>query len=219
MSTARTLVVGAAPADGAKGFYRGLLRDAGHVVAADAAGEWCVALGRIPDVVVGDFDSSSPGAQSRLAALGAVVEEHSPTKDATDLDIAVETARETFHDPLLITAAFTRRIDHTLAAFGTLATSGPSTTAVDPGWSARACTVSHPVELGLARGTLFSVLALSEPTRVTIEGAAWALLDEPVGPLSGRGVSNRATGDAVRVTVTAGMAVVVVLDERSSGLY
>ena len=53
-----TLVVGAAPAAGADDFYRGLLVSANAVVAADAAGPWCAALGRTPDVVVGDFDET-----------------------------------------------------------------------------------------------------------------------------------------------------------------
>jgi thiamine pyrophosphokinase len=218
MSHTHTLVVGAAPVPGQDAFYRDLLRDADHVVAADAGGEWCVALGRTPDVVVGDFDSSSAGASGRLAALGAVVREYRPAKDATDLDLAVAAARGAYPDPLLVTAAFTRRIDHTLAAFGTLADAGPGAAAVDPGWSGRVCRTSQPVTSTLEAGTLFSVVALRAGTRLTIDGALWELRDAPVGLLSGLGVSNRATGGPVRITVTEGIALVIVWSEGARGL-
>jgi thiamine pyrophosphokinase len=216
---AYTLVFGAAPVPGEDAFYRGLLRDATHVVAADAGSEMCVALGRVPDVAVGDFDSSAEGAPGRLAALGVVIREHPAEKDATDLDLAVAEARQAYSAPLLITAAFTRRIDHTLAAFGALAEAGAGAVAVDPGWSAVACRPAQPVAAVLDAGTLVSVLALQPGARVTIDGAAWELRDTPVPLLSGLGVSNRAAGGPLRVSVANGIGVVIVWNNGPSGLY
>jgi thiamine pyrophosphokinase len=219
MSRAYTLVVGASPVDGEDAFYRDLLSGAKHVVAADAAGEWCVALGRTPDVVVGDFDGSRPGAPARLAALGAVVQEHPAAKDATDLDLAVAAARDSYPDPVHVTAAFTRRIDHTLAAFGTLLRAGHSAVAVDPGWHARICRAPEPVALTLPAGAVVSVLSLQEEARVTVEGAVWEGSGARFGLLAGLGVSNRSTGGPFRVSVASGIAVVIVWDDGASGLY
>jgi len=57
-----TLIVGAAPVDGAERFYTGIVTCAQRVIACDAAAEWCLSLGRRPDAVVGDFDSATRGA-------------------------------------------------------------------------------------------------------------------------------------------------------------
>ncbi|HEY5276048.1 MAG TPA: hypothetical protein VIK38_05865, partial [Coriobacteriia bacterium] len=129
-----TLVVGAAPLPEHEGFYRDLLASSAHVVAADAAGEWCVGLGRVPDAVVGDFDGSVPGAPERLQALGASVEVHPVEKDATDLELAIARAIAMWDDPIVLTAAFTWRIDHTLAAVGALTRAGAGASVLEPGW-------------------------------------------------------------------------------------
>jgi thiamine pyrophosphokinase len=219
VSDGYTLVVGASPVAGENGFYRDVLARAAHVVAADAAGEWCVALGRTPDVVVGDFDGSRPGAPGRLTALGAVVEEHPPAKDATDLDLAVVAALGSYPDRVLVTAAFTQRIDHTFAAFGTLVRAGHAAVAIDPGWHARVCRTSEPVALTLPADTVVSVLSLQEGARITISGAAWSGDRARFGLLAGLGVSNRAIGGPLRVCVEDGIAIVIVWDGDASGLY
>jgi thiamine pyrophosphokinase len=118
------LVVGAAPATGAEVYYRALLGTYDLVVAADAAGEWCASLGRVPGVVIGDFDSSADGAADRLGAAGALVIRLPRDKDVSDLDAAVDAAIDHGATNVTLTAAFTGRIDHTLCAFGSLTRRG-----------------------------------------------------------------------------------------------
>lgn len=205
-----TLIVGAAPLPGHEPFYRELLAASAHVVAADAAGEWCIALGRVPDAVIGDFDGSQEGAQDRLEALGALVEVHLAEKDATDLELAIAYARSIWDVPVVLTAAFTSRVDHTLAAFGALTRAGDEASVREPGWTASVCRESHPVRLDLPPGTTVSVLSLSTDARVTVGGAFWPLDDAAVPIMSGLGVSNRASGGAFTVTATNGIVVVMV---------
>jgi thiamine pyrophosphokinase len=215
-----TLVVGAAPAQGAEEFYRRLVTEAAFVVAADGGGEWCVDLGRVPDVVVGDFDSARAGAASRLAEAGADVHEYPRDKDRTDLELAVEAATERAVWPVVITAAFTRRLDHTLAALGTLAAAGPHARAAEPGWSAYACTAATPLAFDAVRGDLVSILSVGESSGVSVDGTAWQLRRARLAPLSGHGVSNSALGGRVTVTIEAGMLIVMVLrDDTCSAIY
>lgn len=209
-----TLVVGAAPVAGEDAFYRDLLAGAAHVVAADGAAEWCVSLGRLPDVAIGDFDSAEQGAPRRLRALGCEVVEHSPDKDETDLDLAVQEALRRFGGPVEITAAFTLRLDHTLAAFGTLLDAGPGAHAVDPGWRATIAMAHRAVTIHLAPGAPFSVLSLGEATGVDIVGARWPLVGSALSPFSGRGISNEAGGGAVTVRCASGALLVIVHDSR-----
>jgi thiamine pyrophosphokinase len=214
-----TLVVGAAPADGAENFYRRLLDSATLVVAADAAGEWCSGLGRTPDLVVGDFDSALPGAEARLAASGSEVVRFPADKDVTDLELAITAAKDRDAGPIVVTAAFSRRLDHTLAAVGALVRAGAGARACEPGWSAWVCGPGNPVELDAPAGATFSVLGVGDATGVSVSGAAWPLKGEPLPALSGRGVSNLAAGGPLRVSVESGTLVVFLTDGRASGIY
>jgi len=207
-----TLVVGAAPAAGADDFYRGLLASADAVVAADAAGPWCAALGRIPDVVVGDFDSADPDEIDRLERLGVCVERHPSDKDDTDLELAVRVARERWALPVCLTAAFSDRVDHTLAAIGVVLRAGPGAWIAEPTWRAWPCSPEGPLSLSLERGTTYSIVALGSCEGVTARGGRWELSDATLAPLSGRGVGNEAVGSDLTVSVRSGSLVVVAND-------
>ena len=214
-----TLVAGAAPVGGFDEFYSSLLCGARTVVAADAAGEWCIARGRTPDVVVGDFDSAAPGAAQRLRGSGVEVVDFACDKDETDLDLALGIAMARTVGPVVVTAAFSMRLDHTLAAFGSLVRAGGGASAREPGWQAWVCTEERGVELDLADGATFSVLAIGEARGVTITGAQWPLDGAALATLSGWGVSNRATGGLVTVTTSSGTLVVMVQEEVPGTIY
>jgi thiamine pyrophosphokinase len=209
---AYTLVAGAAPVADSEEYYRRLLREADHVVAADGAGEWCVGLGRVPDVVVGDFDSADEGAPTRLAALGARIETHPTDKDLTDLELATELAVRTWPTPVCLTAAFTGRIDHTLAGIGLITRAGKAARIAEPGWRAWACSPSQPLRLDLPAGATYSIVAIGPCSGVTARGGRWELEAETLQPLSGRGVSNEATGSQLNVSVREGDLIVLAVD-------
>lgn len=214
-----TLVVGAAPLAARDDFYRALLAGATHVVAADGAGEWSIALGRVPDLVVGDFDSADPGAQDRLRAGGVEVLAFPREKDATDLEIAVDEALARFSSPVHLTAAFTDRLDHTLAALGALVRAGAGGRACEPGWTAAVCTPDAPLDVEPPRGTTVSILPIGPAEGVAVSGTAWELSGARVASLSGLGVSNEATGGSIHVSVAVGTLVIFLMDDVTGGLY
>ncbi|HEY5517698.1 MAG TPA: thiamine diphosphokinase [Coriobacteriia bacterium] len=206
------LVVGAAPAPHADAFYRSLLASARTVVAADAAGEWCVKLGRVPDVVVGDFDSADLRAADRLERLGIRVERHPVDKDETDLELAVAVAKERWDLPVCITAAFTARLDHTLAALGLVLRAGDGAHIVEPSWRAWPCVPGRPLQLQLACGMTYSLLALERCEGVDAMGGKWGLQNADLEPLSGLGVSNEAAGAELQISVRSGSLLVIAND-------
>jgi thiamine pyrophosphokinase len=215
----RTVVVGAAPCEGFEPFYRRLLSTAHLVVAADAAAEWCVGLGRVPDTAVGDFDSADPGAVERLSGLGVEVLTFPRDKDETDLERAVDAARERSSDPIVLSAAFSRRLDHTLAAFGALVRAGAGATVSEPEWRAALCVPGTVLTLDLQEGTALSLIALTVAEGLTVSGTKWTLEAARLSSLSGRGVSNCASGGPVRVSTTSGSVVVILPNCTDSGLY
>jgi len=205
-----TLVVGAAPVGGEDAFYRALLAEAAHVVAADAGGEWCVRLGRVPEVVIGDFDSAEAGATSRLAEAGIEVVQVAADKDETDLDLALDLALQRFGPPVTLTAAFTARLDHTLASLGTLLRAGEGASAREAAWTAWLCTPGAPLTIEPAAGAIVSVLAPGGAEGVRITGTRWTLDGTRLEMLSGLGVSNEAAGGPVMVESAVGALLVLV---------
>lgn len=206
------LVVGAAPAPDSEDFYRGLLASATAVVAADAAGEWCASLGRLPDVIVGDFDSADPEELDRLERLGVRLESHPADKDATDLELAVTVAHDLWALPVCLTAAFSQRLDHTLAALGLVMRAGKGARIAEPTWRAWPCSPGRPIQMPLTRGLSYSILALEHCEGVTALGGHWELREASLEPLSGRGVSNEALGAELQVRVRRGSLVVIAND-------
>jgi thiamine pyrophosphokinase len=211
MST-RTLIVGAAPALNAEAFYRALLASADDVLACDAAGEWCLSLGCRPDLVVGDFDSATPGAAARLTAAGIEVLAYPSAKDQSDLDLAVEVARKRGATQVTFTAAFSERLDHTLAAIGALVRASDLAPRIEePSFCAAVVdeTSCPAIELVVVPGSTISVLSLRAASGVTLHGLGYPLVNARLPLLSSLGLSNIATGEVVRVSVAAGTLLVI----------
>ncbi|MRR11192.1 thiamine diphosphokinase, partial [bacterium] len=197
MSTPRRgLVVGSAPLPGFASWYAQAILSAETLIAADGGLVLCLDAGRVPDVCVGDFDSVAPAALLQAAEGGAEILPYPVTKDASDLDLAVEAARRAGVERLDITAAFTGRIDHTLAALGTvLRAADMVAVAREPLWRGYAldtCGTSC-LQLREPEQTVLSVMVLGGEAVVSITGVMYPLKEHPVGPVSALGLSNIAT--------------------------
>jgi thiamine pyrophosphokinase len=137
----------------------------------------------------------------------------STAKDETDLELAVQSALERYGAPLTLTCAFTERMDHTLAAFGALLSAGRGAMVREPSWSAWVVLPDSPVSLALEAGRRFSVLAGMPSSGVTVSGGRWKLDRADLPPLSGRGVSNVATGGNVDVSCCGGALLVLLCEQ------
>jgi thiamine pyrophosphokinase len=209
----RTVVVvtGAAPLDGRA--VAAVPPDA-VVVAADGGLDHARSAGLRPSMLVGDLDSVSPAGLA-WARDHAEVVTHPADKGATDTELAVAHAAALGPDRLLLLAGGGDRLDHALAAVGSL---GAPELAAIPSlaawWGGDRLHVLHApgtVALDLEPGTVFSVLALHGPCRgVTVTAARWPLADHALAPLVGLGVSNEAVERPVSVSVTTGILTVVV---------
>lgn len=192
------------------------------MIACDAAGEWCIRLGRVPNLAVGDFDSAAAGAVARLRAQGVEVVQFPARKDESDLDLATGIALTRGATAVTVTAAFTNRLDHTLAALG-LALRVPPGVALsflDPGLEARvvrAPAQAH-AELEVRPGALVSLIALTPAEGVTLTGLAYPLKNASLEALSSLGISNIATATRVTVDAAQGTLLVMSVDESVRGI-
>lgn len=69
-----------------------LLATATLIIAADGGSSACERLGIIPDVLIGDLDSTPPAIVEKYMQKGVAIIRHPPRKDATDLELAIDFA-------------------------------------------------------------------------------------------------------------------------------
>lgn len=172
-----------------------LLRALAHaprLVAADGGADAALALGVTPDLAVGDFDSITEAA---MALLGPARLHPDPDQDTTDFDKALAVAGA---DLVLAVGFAGARLDHTLAAMGTLARNPQRRVVLDTGHDL--CLLCPPhLTLDLPAGCRVSLFPLA-PLACASTGLVWPTEGLLLDPLGRIGTSNAAQGGAVTLT-------------------
>ena len=205
----RTTVVVAA-SDGGRQLLPSTARDAETVIAADGGLDLAEDLGLRPGLLVGDLDSVTRPALERARTAGVDVREFAADKDLTDLELALAAAAGTDADRTVVLGGAGGRLDHLLANIAVIASSA---TPIE-GWlgTALVVPVAEHWQLDVPEGLLVSLIAFGGDAVVTATGLQWGLADEVLAAGAARGVSNRALGGAIEVTVSSGVVLVVIPD-------
>jgi thiamine pyrophosphokinase len=177
-------------------------------IAADGGLRHLLALGRRPDVLIGDLDSLPNGVEDSLSEWESEVIRHPAAKDETDLELALLLAKRRFPDAtILIFGGIGGRLDQTLANISLLAHPdllGHPIRFVEP--REMAWLITGECEIKGSPGDTVSLIPLGGPARVTeTSGLRWPLRDETLqfGPT--RGVSNVMTAARATVLLKSGM--------------
>ena len=86
------------------------------LAAADAGLETCLKAGRKPDLVLGDFDTVRQDVLSACRNTeGVSFEQHNPVKDASDLELCIDSLAARGIRKIAVLGALGGRADHTLA--------------------------------------------------------------------------------------------------------
>ena len=191
-------------------------RRAPVVVAADGGADRALALGAIPQAVIGDFDSISAAAKLRLGPVLHRIDE----QETTDFDKTLRSIAAPF---VIALGVLGGRLDHELAALSTLvAQAGRPVVAlgrVDVVFAAPA-----RLQMSLQPGDRLSLYPL-RPAQGTSRGLDWPIDGLVLAPDGRLGTSNRVTSGPVTLQFdTSGMLVIlprtrldVVLDAISPG--
>lgn len=188
------------------------------VITADSGLDVALAAGFSPTHLVGDLDSISADGRAWAEAHGVVVETHPADKDATDTELALAAAVRLGAQHLHVYGnTGVTRLDHllgTLGAFGapTLHELASITAHLDD-TTVHVLHPGHAVELPLATGDVFSLLALhGRCDGVDVTGARWPLHRTTFRAGTTLGISNEALDASVpvRVSVAGGVLTVVV---------
>jgi len=182
------------------------------VIAADSGLHAAQADGWPVDIVVGDLDSVAPGRLVQAEAAGARLDRHPPAKDATDLELALDSALDAGADQIVVAGGHGGRLDHFLANLLLLGADRLASASVSailgPAWMH---VVREQVRWTAARGDLVTLLPLhGRVTGVTTTGLLYPLDGATLLPGSTRGVSNEHVGGEASVSVASGVLAVVV---------
>lgn len=180
------------------------LETADAVLAADSGAMRLDALGRLPDVLVGDMDSVGPALLETLEAYGVEIVRANSEKDETDGQLALDLAISRGASEITLLGAAGGRLDHMLGNLMLLvraAMRGVSAIILDGDCKAFAAT--GPIEITGKIGDTVSVLPIGEGVSIRyLDGFKYGTpeslplpVDAPVG------VSNVMTADTAHVVV------------------
>jgi len=182
------------------------------IVAADAGARHALALGLIPHLAVGDFDSGGPDLWAELRRLGVAVQTVPAEKDETDSHLAVRAALARGAGELVLLGATGGRLDHTLANILLLPGLPPGVTALIADAQNELRLLQGPGRLDLqgAPGGYLSLLPLSpRVTGVSTAGLKYPLHAADLVWGQSLGASNQFLGTAAAVSVTGGALLVI----------
>jgi thiamine pyrophosphokinase len=181
------------------------------VVAADRGLDHALSLGLDVTIAIGDFDSASSEAVVVAEGSGTRIERYAADKDATDLELALDTATAMEPDRILVLGADGGRLDHHVAGLlllGSMRYAGVQVDALIG--NTRIHVVRGRRSLEGALGDLVSLLPLHGPAEgVTTEGLRYPLRGATLEAGSSRGISNVFAAEIATVSLERGVLLAI----------
>lgn len=171
------------------------------LIAADGAANALVAMGVVPEFIVGDLDSVDADTLRRIDGLSEVIVE--PDQDTNDFEKTLRFAEGQLWKRLLIVGIHGGDLEHTLNNWSVMMRYGKtlSLTALDR--TRYALPLFASTQFSASENELLSLIPQPH-AHLTTEGLQWPLLNEALS-LGGReGARNRASAEVVRITVHDG---------------
>lgn len=182
------------------------LEEYDYIICADGGIRHSSAMGMVPDLIVGDLDSASSSMLEKYKDMGVPAQRFPTEKDATDTQIAVDSAMEMGADEIVLVGALGGRWDHSYANVMLLyrmATRGISGCVMD---AKNKITISNKVlEFSGEKGQLLSLLPFGGPVHIMSTcGLKYPIRDKILTMDYPIGVSNEFIGESVKITIKEG---------------
>ena len=196
------------------------LRSDDLIIAADGGARHCLALGLTPHLVVGDFDSIDGDQLAMLRQTGAELIQYPERKDFTDLELALQHARQRGADEILVLAALGGRWDQTLANILLPAAEEYASLNIRLIDGAQEISLIKPgqrLDIHGRPGDTVSLIPLKGDAHgITTQALEYPLYCEILHFGSTRGVSNVLVEDQAWVSLQQGLLLCVVIHEDST---
>jgi len=177
------------------------IKRAKPLICTDGAANWLVEKNITPDIIIGDMDSLDKEIKGRLEQESI---HHVPSQQNTDLEKALIYALEEGYTAATILGATGKREDQTLANFYLLAKYADRLQIQLLTNYATIQPVTDALTTRVEPGQTISLLPVETATGVTTQGLEYSLENETLA-IGTRGVSNRATGNEITVSLKSGI--------------
>lgn len=186
--------------------------EADLILAADGGSRHCQELGLLPDILIGDLDSTPAALVDEWRERGVIILDHPVRKDQTDLELALLEAQERGANRMLVYGAVGGRWDMTFANLMLLA--HPELQAeVSLICGKEIIQILHPGEIlnltGQA-GEIVSIIPLAPgSSTITTENLTYPLRSESLEFGSSRGISNQLAANQASIQLEQGLISVI----------
>lgn len=188
------------------GAARSILKPDDVLIAADGGARHALKLGVIPTVIIGDLDSLSEAEVRVFTEMGVHILRYPPSKDETDLELALDHAMKSGYRPIYIVAGLGGRLDQMLGNISLLADPDciEADVRLDDGITEVFCVTSKATVHG-QQGEIISIIAWGTPAEgVTTDGLVYPLNKETILPYRTRGISNQMLANTAKISVKRG---------------
>lgn len=184
-------------------FYKPLGTD--FIICADRGYRHCKALGLVPDVLLGDFDSLD-------IPLPEGIERHTypAEKDETDLQLAIDFAIQKGFKEIYCIGVFGGRCDHFLGNIGLMKwAKDRGANLIFEDSETYMFLLSGEVILPKRENHYLSLFPFFEDATVTLKGTKYAVEEAVLRVGDTLGISNEIKEDFARITVKTGSAIIL----------
>ena len=179
------------------------------VIAADGGYDALSKAGFRPDLILGDMDSIA-GLPARVAGL-----RFPASKDMTDMALCIRLAKGRGYRRFKLYGALGGRLDHSIAnlqLLANIAREGMDGSIIAPDTLIYAVCNGSLALAPIKKGSTISVFSWGEAAQgVSLRGLKYPLHNAQLHSFEPLGVSNESSGNPVRITVNAGVVLVVIL--------
>lgn len=193
------------------GAARAIVKPEDVIIAADGGARHALALGIIPNAIIGDFDSLSEAEVRVFSDMGVHTLRFPTSKDETDLELALAHAVRAGHRPIIIIGANGGRLDQALGNITLL--SDPefidSDVRIDDGVT-EAFFITAKASIHGKAGDTVSLLPWGNPVEgVSTDGLVYPLVKETLLPYRTRSISNQMLAETAKVSLKRGLLLCV----------
>ena len=185
------------------------------IIAADGGAEHCMGMGITPALIIGDLDSILPETLKKFQAGGTEIRQYPAKKDMTDLELALDTARDKDAEEIIILGALGGRWDMSLANVMLMTGQGAADIRIRMIDGEQEITLIKGEEKVLFHGQKGDTLSLiplcGDVMGVSLEGLEYPLKNECLRFGAARGVSNVMCGNTASVNVKQGQLLCVLI--------
>ena len=181
------------------------------VIAADSGYTHAIAMGFVPNELVGDMDSITAVDLTDARDSNILISQFPTDKNLTDTELAIASAMVRKSTHITVVSGGGDRFDHVLGMVHSLASCALAVDTTLLIGTARVSYATYTKEfrINTQPGNTISLIPIGGASTVTTTGLQWELDHDTLQSFSSRGVSNIATGESVSISVTDGSLAVI----------